>query len=67
MFANQLRQAVEASPRAELHKVSSLLWRAYAAGSITETEAQTLAELVEAKKALPAAEKPPQRLSLIHI
>ena len=32
MFVEHLRRAVEASPRAELAKVSSLLWRAYAAG-----------------------------------
>ena len=61
MFANQLRQAVEASPRSELTKVSSLLWRAYGAGSITEGEAQSLAELIEARKAVPAPERPVQR------
>ena len=61
MFANQLRRAVEASPRADLHKVSALLWRAYGAGSITESEAQSLAELIEARKAAPVTGKPVQR------
>ena len=30
MFAEQLRRAIEASPRVELPKVSALLWKAYA-------------------------------------
>ena len=29
MFVEQLRRAVEASPRAELPTLSSLLWKAY--------------------------------------
>jgi len=61
MFAEQLRQAVEASPRVELAKVSSLLWRAYAAGQITEAEASALSEAIEARKLIPAAHKPAQR------
>ncbi len=61
MFANQLRRAIEVSPRADLHKVSVLLWRAHAAASIGDDDAQTLAELIEARKAVPAPEKPTQR------
>src|SRR3954447_26341477 len=61
MFAEQLRRAVEASPRIELAKVASLLWRAYAAGQVTEDEASELSELIEARRALPAAQKPLQR------
>src|SRR3954462_2147503 len=61
MFAEQLRRAVEASPRCELPKVSALLWKAYAAGHVTEAEAQALSDLIEARRALPAAQKPMQR------
>src|SRR3954447_23495131 len=61
MFAEQLRRAVEASPRIELAKVASLLWRAYAAGQVTEDEASELSELIEARRALPAPQKPIQR------
>src|SRR3954462_8574311 len=61
MFIEQLRRAVEASPRVELAKVASLLWRAYAAGQVTEDEASELSELIEARRALPAAQKPMQR------
>src|SRR4051812_48274180 len=61
MFVEQLRRAVEASPRVELAKGSSSLWRAYAAGQVTEAEAQALSDLIEARRALPAAQKPVQR------
>src|SRR5829696_6584466 len=61
MFTEQLRRAVEASPRAELPAVSALLWKAFAAGHVTEAEASALSEAIEARKALPVAAKPPQR------
>src|SRR5829696_2129687 len=61
MFAEQLRRAVEASPRVELPKVSALLWRAYAAGQVSEAEAQALSDLIEARRALPTPQKPIQR------
>ena len=61
MFVEQLRHAVEASPRIELAKVASLLWRAYAAGQVTEAEASELSDLIEARKAIPAPQKPLQR------
>src|SRR4051812_21976395 len=61
MFANELRRAVEASPRCELPRVSAALWKAYAAGQIGEGEAQSLADLIEARKALPPPQRPVQR------
>src|SRR5215217_7484807 len=61
MFVEQLRRAVEASPRVELAKVASLLWRAYAAGQVSEAQASELSDLIEAKRALPAPQKPIQR------
>src|SRR5215212_10971570 len=61
MFIEQLRRAVEASPRVELAKVASLLWRAYAAGQVTEDQASELSNLIEARRALPAPQKPIQR------
>src|SRR5215212_3903669 len=63
MFVEQLRRAVEASPRAELPTVAALLWKAYAAGHVTETEASALSEAIELKRALPATGKPVQRRS----
>src|SRR5215212_2339247 len=61
MFADELRRAVEASPRMGLPKLSAVLWKAYAAGSVTEAQASELSDLIEARKALPAPEKPVQR------
>src|SRR3982751_3187353 len=62
MFAEQLRRAVEVSPRLELTKVSALLWTAYAAGQVSEAEASALSEAIELRRALPAAQKPVRRL-----
>src|SRR3954470_19852945 len=61
MFAEQLRRAVEAAPRLELTKVSAVLWKAFAAGHVTEAEASALSEAIEAKRALPAISRPAQR------
>src|SRR3954447_11054299 len=61
MFAEQLRRAVEASPRAELAKVSGLLWRAYAAGQVTEEQASELSDRLEGSRAIPAPQRPAQR------
>src|SRR5215217_1141096 len=61
MFVEQLRRAVEASPRVELARVAQLLWKAYAAGHVSETEASALSEMIEARRALPAVQKPIQR------
>src|SRR3954471_4520726 len=58
MFVEHLRRAVEASPRAELPAVSGLLWKAYAAGQVSEPEASELSALIEAKRAIPV---PPPR------
>src|SRR6187200_1869558 len=61
MFAEQLRRAVEASPRVELPKVSALLWKAFAAGYVSESDAADLSNLIEARKAIPAPQRPIQR------
>src|SRR6185312_12365862 len=58
MFAEHLRRAVEASPRVELARVAQLLWRAYAAGQVTEDQASELSEMIEARRAIPV---PPPR------
>ena len=63
MFVEQLRRAVEASPRAELPAVAALLWKAFAVGHVTEAEASALSEAIEARRALPPPQKPVQRRS----
>ena len=61
MFAEQLRRAVEASPRAELPAVCGLLWKAFAAGQVSEPEAaqpESKPAPVTAKPETPAAPEP---------
>src|SRR3954454_8547333 len=58
MFVEQLRRAVEASPRIELAKVASLLWKAYAAGQVSEDQASELSDLIESRRDLPPPQKP---------
>jgi hypothetical protein len=61
MLIEQLRRAIEASPRAELSNVNQLLWRVFAAGQVTEAEASDLSALIEARRAIPAVQKPLRR------
>src|SRR4051794_22832354 len=61
MFVEQLRRTISASPRVELARVAQLLWKAYAAGQVTEAQASELSDLIESRRALPPAPKPPQR------
>src|SRR3954454_22819936 len=61
MFCDQLRASIEAAPRVALTKVSALLWKACAAGQVSEAEASALSEAIEARRALPATQKPAQR------
>jgi len=60
-FCEEIRRAVTAAPRLKLPEVRSALYKAFAAGQLTEAEAEELDSLINAKAALPAAEKPIQR------
>src|SRR4051812_33969707 len=61
MLASQLREAITAAPRCDLPKVSGLLWKAYAAGQVTEPEASELSQALEARRVLPAPQEAPRR------
>src|SRR3954453_20202279 len=61
MFVEQLRRAVEASPRVELTRGAQLLWKSLAAGQVSEAEAEALSDLIESRRALPAPQRPIQR------
>ena len=56
MFADEIRRAVEASPRVKLPELAAVLWRAYGEGQVTEAEAESLSALIELKRIPP--EKP---------
>lgn len=55
MFADEIRAAVMAAPRAKLSEVAAVLWRAYGAGHVSEMEAEELSALIETRKVVPAA------------
>src|SRR3954469_15136716 len=61
MLALELRQAVEAAPRERLPELSAALWKGFAAGAVTEAEAEDLSNLIEARKAVPATPGAPRR------
>ena len=44
-----------------LAELAATVWRAYAAGALDENEAQTLAEQIAARKAVPAKPAEPRR------
>ncbi len=61
MFAEQIRRAVEAAPRLKLAQIGETMWKAWAAGHVSDAEAEELSGLIEARKALPAAPQPAAR------
>src|SRR3954454_23499156 len=60
MFVEQLRRAAEASPRVELPTVSGLLWKAYAAGQVSEAQASELSEMIETRRVIPTPSPRPR-------
>jgi hypothetical protein len=58
MLAFQLRAAIEAAPRERLSELSSALWKGFAAGAVSETEAEEMSLLIEARKATGAPHSP---------
>ena len=61
MFAAEIRRAVEAAPRIKLDEITTLLWKAFGAGQVSEAEAEALSGLIEARKMVPAAPEPARR------
>ncbi|WP_370693946.1 helix-turn-helix domain-containing protein [Methylobacterium sp. NEAU K] len=50
MFADEIRRAIEAADRITLPSVTALLWRAYGEGKVTESEAEALSGLIDARR-----------------
>ena len=53
MFAEEIRRAVMVAPRSGLPALAEGLWRSYASGAVSESDAQQLAELIEGRKSNP--------------
>ena len=62
MLTDEIARAVQSAPRSRLAELAATIWRAYGAGAIGETDAQTLAEAVEARKRIPTAPTQPRRV-----
>ena len=60
MFVEEIRRAVQATPRYRLAEISAAVWKGFAAGAIPEDEAQALAELIEARKIVSVAPTAPR-------
>jgi hypothetical protein len=63
MFAFDLRAAVEAAPRERLSELSGALWKGFAAGALSEGEAEEISGLIEARRALGSANAPGEGIS----
>lgn len=61
MFADDIRRALPGTPRAELCALAAVIWKGFAAGALSEGEAQQLAEEIEARKAVPVRPVEPRR------
>ena len=61
MFVEEILRAVQACQRGRLPELSAAVWKGFAAGAVTEEEAQSLAEMIEARKAVPTAPARPVR------
>lgn len=62
MFVDEMRRAIAAAPCERLADLSGAVWKAYAGGSISENDAQALAEAVEAKKVVAGTTPAPRRV-----
>lgn len=62
MLVEQVRRALAATPRGRLAELAATVWRAFAAGAISEEDAQQLAEEIAVRKAIPAAPPAPRRV-----
>jgi hypothetical protein len=58
MFVEEIRRAVAVAPRTELPRLAAAVWAAHGAGALGDTEAQGLAEAIEARKTPPPGSRP---------
>src|SRR3954454_5200953 len=62
MFADTMSAAIDAARTlTRLDDLNRTLWKAWGAGAVDDDTAQGLAETIEARKTLPAPQKPAQR------
>ena len=52
MFAEQIRAALQGTPRGRLTELAAAVWKGFACGALDETDAQQLADEIHARKAI---------------
>ena len=62
MFAEEIRRVLSTTPRGRLCDLSAAVWKGFAAGAVSETDAQALAEAIEARKTIPATTTQPRHV-----
>ncbi len=53
MFADDIRRALQGTPRDRLAELSAAVWKGFACGAVSEGDAQQLAEEIAARKVIP--------------
>ncbi len=53
MFADDIRRALQGTPRERLAELSAAVWKGFACGAVSEQDAQQLAEEIAARKIVP--------------
>jgi len=61
MFAEEIRRVLSTTPRGRLADLAAAVWKGFAAGAVSETDAQALAEAIAARRAIPSAPAQPRR------
>ena len=61
MFAEQIRAALQGTPRGRLTELAAAVWKGFACGAIGETDAQQLADEIHARKAIPPTPAAPRK------
>ena len=61
MFAEQIRRALQGTPRERLAELSAAVWKGFACGAVSEEDAQWLAEEIAARKIVPPKPAEPRR------
>ena len=61
MFAHEIERTIATAPRGRLSELSAAVWKGFAAGAVSEGDAQRLAEEIEARKVARAAPVEPRR------
>ena len=61
MFADDIRRALQGTPRGRLAELAAAVWKGFACGAVSEGDAQQLAEEIAARKIVPPKPAAPRK------